>query len=173
MLCQQSDRIGDRFKFPSLEYLYQFRVVICTFNTSGCFPRARDLNEKFNFSHFSHIFIDEAASVQMTVALIGIAGKYYFFIELLVELQSRLRFSCFVNLFFNYSIQCKYFFFQILLGLCTDIDGENSRVNASVILSGDPLQLEAVVKSKNAEKMGYKKSFMEFLFEKPLYCSTE
>lgn len=110
MLCQQSDRIGDRFKFPSLEYLYQFRVVICTFNTSGCFPRARDLNEKFNFSHFSHIFIDEAASVQMTVALIGIAGKYYFFIELLVELQSRLRFSCFVNLFFNYSIQCKYFF---------------------------------------------------------------
>lgn len=31
------------------------------------------------------------------------------------------------------------------------------------------MQLEAVIKSKNANEMGYKTSFMQFLIEKPLY----
>lgn len=34
------------------------------------------------------------------------------------------------------------------------------------------MQLEAVTKSKNANEMGYKKSLMQFLFEKPLYGSS-
>lgn len=66
------------YEFPSLEYLYQFRVVICTLNTAGCIVRARargqDSDPKFKSGHFSHVIIDEAASVQMPVALISIAG---------------------------------------------------------------------------------------------------
>lgn len=36
----------DEFIFPSLEYLKQFRVVICTLLTSGCFTRARGFATK-------------------------------------------------------------------------------------------------------------------------------
>lgn len=34
------------------------------------------------------------------------------------------------------------------------------------------MQLEAVTKSKHASDMGYKKSIMQFLIEKPLYSLT-
>lgn len=36
-------------------------------------------------------------------------------------------------------------------------------------MAGDPKQLDAVTKSKNAIKLGFKTSYMEQLFEKPLY----
>lgn len=87
-----SNHIAGEYKFPSLEYLYKFRVVICTLHTAGCISQARFFNENqekgkeqaergvdkiFNSSHFSHVFIDEAASVQMSVALIPIAGTCF------------------------------------------------------------------------------------------------
>lgn len=58
--------------------------------------------------------------------------------------------------------------FKPPLGLCTDI----GKVNSTIILSGDPMQLEAVIKSKHADDLGYKKSFMQFLMEKPKYDHT-
>lgn len=69
-----SNQKGDEYKFPSLEHLYQYSAVICTLHTAGCLTRARGLDENFSSSHFSHVFIDEAASVQMSVAIIAIAG---------------------------------------------------------------------------------------------------
>lgn len=67
---------GGEFRFPTLEYLYKFRVLVCTLVTSGCLVRARD-NGSFNSSHFSHIFIDECASTHETVSIIPIAGEYF------------------------------------------------------------------------------------------------
>lgn len=62
------------FGFPSLTYLYQFRVLICTLVTAGCLTRATN-NAPFSPSHFSHVIIDESASTHETMTLIPIAGK--------------------------------------------------------------------------------------------------
>lgn len=51
------------------------------------------------------------------------------------------------------------------LGLCTSY----GVVKSSIVLAGDPKQLDAVTKSGYAKKLGYNTSFMEQLFEKPLY----
>lgn len=60
-------------KYPSLDYLYGFRVLICTLATSGCLVRARK-NKEFNAGHFGYVFIDECASAHETMSLIPIAG---------------------------------------------------------------------------------------------------
>lgn len=64
------------FQFPSLKFLYEFRVLICTLSTAGCITRAYESSD-FNRRHFSHIMIDECASTHETVTMIPIAGKYY------------------------------------------------------------------------------------------------
>lgn len=61
-------------RLPSLNFLNQFRVLICTINTAGCITRAREKDPAFSSHQYSHVFIDEAASVQMSVALVAIAG---------------------------------------------------------------------------------------------------
>lgn len=61
-------------KYPSLEYLYKFRVLICTLSTSGCLVRARE-SYNFNPKHFGYVFIDECASALETMALVPIAGN--------------------------------------------------------------------------------------------------
>lgn len=65
--------INGQFKFPAFEFLYKFRVVISTLLTAGSFVRGRSIDKNFNSSHFSHVFIDEAASVHETVTLIPIS----------------------------------------------------------------------------------------------------
>lgn len=65
---------GNQFIIPSIEYLYQFRIVICTLLTSGCITRSRGLDKRFNSSHFKFTFIDEAASAHETELLVAIAG---------------------------------------------------------------------------------------------------
>lgn len=62
------------FRFPSLEFLYQFRVLVCTLTTAGCLTRATE-HSQFSARHFSHVIIDESASTHETVSLIPIAGK--------------------------------------------------------------------------------------------------
>lgn len=69
----------DKIKFPSLEYLSQFPLVVCTLQIAGCIARAREKDPHFNSSHFSHIIIDEAACVHETVSMIPIAGYLIFF----------------------------------------------------------------------------------------------
>lgn len=69
-----SNLFDEELKYPSLDYLYRFRVLICTLSTSGCLVRARHcLN--YNRRHFGYVFIDECASAHETMALIPIAGK--------------------------------------------------------------------------------------------------
>lgn len=63
------------FRFPSLTFLYGFRVLVCTLTTAGCLTRAID-SSMFNAKHFSHIIIDESASTHETVTLIPIAGEF-------------------------------------------------------------------------------------------------
>lgn len=58
-------------------------------------------------------------------------------------------------------VSCTYF----ETGLCTS----PSQVNSSIVLAGDPKQLDAVTKSGRAAKIGYKTSWMEHLFNRPLY----
>lgn len=69
--------VEEKFKFPSLAYLYQFRVIVCTLLTAGCISRAR-IDSSFQSGHFSYILIDEAASVPEPTSLIPIAGTYIF-----------------------------------------------------------------------------------------------
>lgn len=65
---------NDEFQFPSLEYLYKFRIVICTLATAGCLARARNADNFFNSAHFSYVMIDEAACVHEPMLLAAIAG---------------------------------------------------------------------------------------------------
>lgn len=51
------------------------------------------------------------------------------------------------------------------IGLCS----EPGRVQSNIILAGDPKQMDAVTKSLNAVKLGFKISFMEYLSEQKLY----
>lgn len=64
------------FQFPSLKYIYGFRVVVSTLLTAGCLVRARDADPDFDSGHFSHIFIDEAGCIHEPVSMIPIAGLY-------------------------------------------------------------------------------------------------
>lgn len=64
----------DTFPTPSLDYLYGFRVLICTLCTAGNLVRAH-LNSTFRPDHFSHILIDECASTHETMTWVPIAGK--------------------------------------------------------------------------------------------------
>lgn len=65
---------NDEFRYPSLSFLYRFRVLVCTLCTAGCLVRARH-NHNYKVDHFSHIFIDECASTHETMAMIAIAGN--------------------------------------------------------------------------------------------------
>lgn len=51
------------------------------------------------------------------------------------------------------------------IGLCTSY----GQINSSVVLAGDPKQLDAVTKSDYAKQLGFNTSLMERLFEKQLY----
>lgn len=64
-------------KFPSLNYLYQFRVVVCTLSTVGCISSSRGHDPHFDSSHFSYVFIDEAACIHEPVSMIPIAGLLF------------------------------------------------------------------------------------------------
>lgn len=70
-----SNWLKGEFRFPSLKFLYQFRVLVCTLTTAGCLTRAKD-DSRFDSSHFSHIMIDESASTHETVSMIPIAGNF-------------------------------------------------------------------------------------------------
>lgn len=43
------------------------------------------------------------------------------------------------------------------------------QIHSSIVLAGDPKQLDAVTKSKYADRLGFKTSFMEQLFKRKLY----
>lgn len=60
--------IGKHF-YPKLEYLMNYRVILATITVAGKFVQA-----SVNPRHFTHVFIDECASVSETMALIPIAG---------------------------------------------------------------------------------------------------
>lgn len=65
------------FIFPSLEYVYQYRVVVATLSTIGTLVRARGEDPTFDSSHFARLFIDEAACCHEPSALIPIAGPFF------------------------------------------------------------------------------------------------
>lgn len=92
------------FRFPSLSFLYRFRVLVCTLTTAGCLTRSTD-NPQFSSCHFSHIIIDESASTHETVSMIPIAGEFtdyfshFFFISCWkgwVYFRLRTLFFCFL-----------------------------------------------------------------------------
>lgn len=52
-----------------------------------------------------------------------------------------------------------------IAGLCTSVE----KVHANIVLAGDPKQLDAVIKSEWASKLGYNISWLQHLFNFPLY----
>lgn len=71
--------VENKFQFPSLAYLYTYRIIVCTLLTAGTFVRARTKGKRFDPSHFPHIFIDEAASMQESIVLNLISALFQFF----------------------------------------------------------------------------------------------
>lgn len=69
--CSNYDR--QEIIYPSLKYLYQFRVLVCTLCSAGCLTRAR-LDKAWRANHFSYVFIDECASAPEAMCLVPIAG---------------------------------------------------------------------------------------------------
>lgn len=67
--------VDEKIEFPSLSYIYQFRVVLTTLQTAGIITRSRSKEKQFKSTHFAHVIIDEAASVQETMTWIPIAGE--------------------------------------------------------------------------------------------------
>lgn len=61
----------------------------------------------------------------------------------------------------NYFYSCTL----IKIGLCSSQNG----IQTSMVLAGDPKQLDAICKSTNAAKLGFNVSLMERLFRLPLY----
>lgn len=59
--------------YPSLKYLYQYRVLVCTLCSAGCLTRAR-IDDEWNPEHFDYVFIDECASAPEAMCLVPIAG---------------------------------------------------------------------------------------------------
>lgn len=54
----------------------------------------------------------------------------------------------------------------ILTGLCTEPGGN---VCSTIVLAGDPMQLDPVTKFKHAKDLGFNVSFMNQLFKQQLY----
>lgn len=73
-ICNQ---FNGEYHFPSLQHLYQFRVLICTLGTAGVLTRARD-DSDFKADHFAYVIIDECASTHETMTLIPIIGERVF-----------------------------------------------------------------------------------------------
>lgn len=63
--------------YPSLEFLYKFRVLVCTLCSAGCLSRARVDKDIWKPDNFGYVIIDEAASAHEPITMIPIAGKYY------------------------------------------------------------------------------------------------
>lgn len=98
---------------------------------------------------FKSFFVCSASELHITVDLVDIVcfTRFYFHYE---------------DDFFNFDNFFFYNFFHVKileLGLCTDY----GKINSVIVLAGDPEQLDAVTKSKNAKKFGYKNSLMAYL----------
>lgn len=84
----------NKFQMPSLEFLYKFRVVICTLLTAGSIVRCRRISkDKFRSTYFSHVIIDEAACCHETVSLVAIAGQHvnFFVVDFISYLMQGVR----------------------------------------------------------------------------------
>lgn len=111
---------------PEWQMLSRYRVLVCTLMTSG---RLNLAAPRSSAGHFTHLFVDECGSSTETAALIPIAGKLITLIN---------------------DAKC--------LNYCNSINSVCSsmgKINAHVILAGDPKQLGPVIISKMAEKMGF------------------
>lgn len=64
-----SNLFGGELKYPPLDFIYKYRVVICTLATAGCLVRAN-----CDPDHFSYVVIDECASALEPITLVPIAG---------------------------------------------------------------------------------------------------
>lgn len=64
-----------KLKIPDLEYIRQFKVVICTLSMAGQLTIAPN---RLPPNHFAHVIIDEAASCSQTASLSAIAGERIF-----------------------------------------------------------------------------------------------
>lgn len=69
--------VDEDFVLPSLEYIYRYRVLVCTVNTSGILVLGRGENPIFKADHFKRVFLDEAGCVPEPASLVPIAGIFH------------------------------------------------------------------------------------------------
>lgn len=69
---------GEKFEYPSLSFLYQFRIIVTTIMTAANLVRARETDNNFDSRHFSRVFIDEAGCIHEPAVMVPIAGLYLF-----------------------------------------------------------------------------------------------
>lgn len=92
--------LRENFKLPSLLYLYQYRVVVCTLLTAGNLTRARGKDDHFDSKHFGFVIIDEAACAQCSALMVPIAGNYIILNCFHIDLsQSHLLVSFYDSIF--------------------------------------------------------------------------
>lgn len=72
-----SNLVGEEFMFPSINYIYRYRVVICTLLTAGCITRSR-IDNNFQSAYFEYTIIDDATCAPEIVTMIPIAGMHIF-----------------------------------------------------------------------------------------------
>lgn len=70
-----SNTLSGELFYPSLEFLYKFRVIICTTIGAGFLARART-DHAWSFNHFDYVIIDDCGSIPISMNLIPIAGNY-------------------------------------------------------------------------------------------------
>lgn len=75
-IASVSNYSNGRIIYPSLKFLYKFRVIICTLCSAGCFTRARIDQHVWKPDHFGYVLIDECASAHETMCLIPIFGEF-------------------------------------------------------------------------------------------------
>lgn len=74
---KHSNWVDGEIKYPSLKFIYTYRVVICTLSTSGHLMRARNRDKDFDPQHFKYLIIDECASTTETMTMVPIVGMFF------------------------------------------------------------------------------------------------
>ncbi|KAJ9574743.1 hypothetical protein L9F63_008113, partial [Diploptera punctata] len=74
-LHQYSNRDEQLYWFPTEQKLLKYRIIVCTLINSGRLLPKRQSDDDFaDFSHFTHVFIDESGQATEPETLVPIAG---------------------------------------------------------------------------------------------------
>lgn len=65
---------GTEIHCPTLQFLYQFRVIVCTLSSAGFLTKNNVNKRVWSADHFEYVIIDDCASAPQSMSMIPIAG---------------------------------------------------------------------------------------------------